>query len=85
MEPTRSTQLSRPGGGAPDALELDVWTLPRDSPARSSLAYLSWNVLVAPAEASVPASEVLGVALSATNFDLDSTPVLAALRAANMM
>ena len=85
VEPARNTQLSRPGGAAPGALDPDLWTLPRDSSACKSLAYLSWSFPPAPAEAHIPVSEVTGLTLAASTFDLGSAPVIAALRGANLI
>ena len=78
--PAHRTQFSVPGGAAPGGLDPDEWTVPRDCPAIESLPFLSCVVPAAPAEVRIVTSEVVGVVLAATTFNVGEAAVWAALR-----
>ena len=83
--PARRTQFSVPGGAAPGGPDPDEWTVLRDCPAIEALPFLSWVMPAAPAEARIVTSEVVGVALAATTFNVGEAAVRAALRRVNLV
>ena len=55
----------------------------RDSPMIRALPFLDWSVPAAPAAATVPLNEVVGMCITATTFDLEAVAVTQVLRDAN--
>ena len=80
---TRFVAPRAPAGGW-GALDETVWETPRDNPMVASLPFINWSKPAAPVLFSAPASELMGVLISAATFS-EAAADRASFEAANLV